>query len=143
MGGHLNFSYTSIQNLMRYKVFKKGKRNHRDAFLSEVLSFAKEFLRLGDVTIELKFDSKLPLDGLCISKGNHTFILKLNRKMNDENMLRTIFHELIHVSQIERGDYDPHLATWKGVEYEGYKETPWEKEAFELEEVMLNIFKPK
>ena len=128
---------------MKYKVFKKGKRNHRDAFLSEVLSFAKEFLHLGDVTIELLFDSKLPIDGLCISKGDHTYILKLNRKMNDSEMIRAIFHELVHVSQIERGDYDPHLATWQGLYYDGYKETPWEKEAFELEQVMSDTFKPK
>ena len=60
-----------------------------------------------------------------------------------KEILRTIFHELVHVKQYIAGELtsEGEIMRWNGTVYIGaYELLPWEVEAFELEEVMMKSF---
>lgn len=65
--------------------------------------------------------------------------ISICHSLREEDMIRTIIHELIHARQILTGQYVPgegkFRGTWYGIEYNcNYDELPWEKEAYALEE---------
>ena len=60
--------------------------------------------------------------------------------------LATVFHELVHIMQYslyELEVYKEGHAYWKGQMLEGltYEESPWEREAHHIEQVLLRSFK--
>ena len=75
--------------------------------------------------------------------------LEINKGMPEEELLSTVFHEMVHVRQMERGELKDKglIKVWKGEEHlhiysshEDYMDLPWEKEAYDLQEKMLVSF---
>ena len=70
-----------------------------------------------------------------------------NDRISLEDMIKTMFHELVHVKQTEEGDLSIDGKSWKGKLYKtdhmevDYEHLPWEVEAFKLEEKMWEEFK--
>ncbi len=69
----------------------------------------------------------------------------LSRRIGTESAIKTIFHELVHVQQIidKRLTYDDSAdrQLWDGVPFFGkYEDSPWEKEAWDLEEILMEEY---
>jgi len=57
-----------------------------------------------------------------------------------EEMMLNLAHELVHAKQFIKGELHNSLSIWKKINYSKipYSETPWEKEAYLLEDKLLN-----
>lgn len=66
-----------------------------------------------------------------IEKGYHE--IELRRGMSEDNILTSLFHEMVHVRQSERGMYMDFSLP--------YLERPFEIEAYKLQESMFEKYK--
>jgi len=80
---------------------------------------------------------------LVQDEGYAECVLSSDLDTRDE-VIKTIIHEMVHLNQIARGDLswvDGNLA-WKNETYDcDYDETPWEVEAIELEESLVEEYR--
>ena len=115
--------------------------------LDKIIVFACEYLGiLFETDMEIEFDSELEQYqfGICdIEDG--VAQLWLNPTLNEKDLITTIFHEMVRIRQMLNGDLIPgegrSRSTWHGVEYDlNYNNLPWEKQAFELEKIMMEKF---
>lgn len=71
------------------------------------------------------------------------FIITLPRQ-DEKDVLITIAHEMIHVKQLIFEEINDRLSVWKGKFFDrekvNYFDLPWEKEAYQKEEVLYNNF---
>lgn len=72
------------------------------------------------------------------------FLIELHNRMDVENHIKILCHELVHVWQHARGDliYRGPIALWKNVDYSdvSYEDMPWEWEAVEMEDNLYEAF---
>ena len=90
-------------------------------------------------------------DGYCLAETNRAFVLEIDSRLRGDNFITAITHEMTHVKQYARGetkDVDKLTKSWKGEEYiclystvEEYMNFPWEKEAYEMQEILLTKYK--
>ena len=66
------------------------------------------------------------------------FLIEMHNRLQKEDYLKILFHELVHVYQHVRGDLRDKDAKrlWKGIDYSesDYDDQPWEIEAHAMEE---------
>lgn len=130
---------------MMYSTSNKPRQISLD-FMDSVISHAVKFLdiknveieidfkKLGNIAANVDFDEDENLVEICVNEN-------LWRK--EEEFERTIFHELVHVKQMIDGRLDnSYPSKWCGIIYTcAYYDLPWEKEAYALEEKMMQSFK--
>lgn len=116
-------------------------------FLDEVLDFAQYYLGLdSDFIIKIVFLGNLghKVWGYCNGLEDEDYVIEVSSNINTNDIVETIFHELVHVKQIIDGRLDEDGRTWKGRTYDTdkipYKELPWEVEAFRLQRLMTKEF---
>ena len=72
------------------------------------------------------------------SKGEpREFALIIQKDLSEEETLKTIAHELVHVKQYLYKELNEQMTLWKGrkvseEQYKNYYDRPWEKEADKL-----------
>lgn len=112
--------------------------------LDQALSFAQYFLGLSDdILLNIKYFSGDEKSwGYCDQEDdNMEFTIEINKSITKEEMIETLFHELVHVRQISTGQYNIDEKTWDGVKYDcEYADRPWEIEAFSLQSKIYNEF---
>jgi hypothetical protein len=71
---------------------------------------------------------------LARGSGNKTFTLK--------EIMLNLAHELVHAKQFVRGELHSNLNKWKSLDYSNtaYSRQPWEKEAYLLEDELLEKY---
>ena len=79
------------------------------------------------------------------------FLLEIDADLKLRRVLQSVCHEMVHVKQYARGetkDINQFTKSWKGDEYislystvDEYMALPWEKEAYELQEVLCSEYK--
>ena len=90
--------------------------------------------------------------GYCMMEDtNREFEIEVDRELSLKDFITTLTHEMVHVKQYARGetkDVNQFTKSWKGEEYislystvDEYMALPWEKEAYELQEVLCNDYK--
>lgn len=123
---------------MIYEVVNQPKRIETALFDSAV-SFACKYLKLDvDLTIEFETLQKHQC-GFC-DYDEDEVIVTIAKRLSKNEAIRTLFHELVHVKQYADGRLD-HGYKWHGQVYEDdYANLPWEIEAFDLEEKMVEAF---
>lgn len=114
--------------------------------MDKAVLFASEFLEI-DETIEIDFGGDFDGDcaGYCEYDEDDGVTLFVNPKMSKNKIIVTLFHEFVHAKQYLNGELIAgeglRPSRWFGEEYDGdYYNLPWEKEAYELELVMADIF---
>ena len=126
---------------MIYEIANKPKRIET-VLLDSAVSFACSYLKLDtDVVIEFETLQKHQC-GFCDYDEEYAeAIVTVAKRLSQKEIIRTVFHELVHVKQYETGRLK-HNKIWKGklVESDDYENFPWEIEAFDLEEKMMKIF---
>lgn len=111
--------------------------------LEKALAFAGDFLGAGDdLMVFLGFGNYGPVAGYADNTDDDEYEVLINRNLDLDEMIVTLFHEMVHVYQMYSGRYNVDEQTWDGVDYSkaSYLERPWEIEAYELEQVMLKGF---
>lgn len=110
--------------------------------LDRMICYAADYLGFND---DLQFEFKLRKlgEGKCgyvdYEEDEDTYEIVLNSSLSEQEFIRTLFHELVHVKQMVNEEYNPEESTWFGVVYTcDYENLPWEKEAYVLEEEMYN-----
>jgi len=73
----------------------------------------------------------------------NAFLIEVKRN-TEEEMIKTLGHELIHCSQYARGELNEQMTLWRGRKVDAdklsYYEQPWEKEAIKLEQELYDAF---
>ena len=95
-----------------------------------------------DVNVVTKCDNEYY--ALCHGDKEEIFI-ELAResdgnKFSLDEMMLHLAHELVHAKQFLRGELHPNLSRWnkKDCSRLPYRQTPWEKEAYLLEQEIIN-----
>jgi len=103
-----------------------------------------------DICVQLSNDME-HADGYCLAVDNREFVIEVDSRLRGDDFLTALTHEMVHVKQHARGELKDNtlaLKKWKGEEWitlystiEEYMSFPWEKEAYELQEVLCNEYK--
>jgi hypothetical protein len=76
-----------------------------------------------------------------------SFTIHLKRGMDQEETLRTIAHEMVHLKQYSRKELNESMTKWRGVTVNSsiipYFDQPWEIEAHEIGDVLYEQFMEK
>lgn len=125
---------------------KKRPENISFEFLDEVFTFAEYFLGF-DENLMITIDFKLLDDnvyGYAEPEDFNEYIIEVHSHLTEKDVVKTIFHELIHVRQFIDGKLDEDGMTWLGIKYKStsmaYNELPWEEEAHRVEGLMSKEF---
>jgi hypothetical protein len=123
---------------MIYEVVNQPKRIETALFDSAV-SFACKYLQL-DVDLTVEFDTLQKHQcGYC-DYDEDEVIVTIAKRLSKREAIQTLFHELVHVKQYADGRLE-HGYKWCGQVYEDdYNKLPWEVEAFDLEQKMMEAF---
>jgi len=74
------------------------------------------------------------------------FILEINRNQSDNEILRTLAHEMVHVQQYAYGKLNEEATRWCGEKCARdlvYHEQPWEIEANDVGDIIYNDYMEK
>jgi hypothetical protein len=141
--------HNTIHMMFLMMYYTTGKPNKVPlALLDEALIFASEYLNI-DPSLEIDFEEEF--DGKCgfCDLDGKDIIISINPKMSVKEIIVTLFHELVHAKQYLKGELvnkdDGSPFKWKGKIFHEhftipYVDLPWEKEAYDLEEKMKDIF---
>lgn len=126
--------------LMIYEIVNKPKKIET-ALLDRAVSFACDYLNI-DADFILQFESlKNYQCGFC-DYDEDEIVVTIAKRLALKDVVRTIFHELVHVKQYADGRLEtgsPQI--WMGEAIQGdYETLPWEIEAFKLETKMMKAF---
>jgi hypothetical protein len=121
-----------------YEVENLPKKLSLD-LLDRAVAFAADFLSL-DVDLLIEFESmKTHQCGFCDYEADEV-ILTISKRLSVQEMIVTLFHEMIHVKQYADGRLEQG-GIWLGKKYEcAYDQLPWEIEAHEMERVVMEKF---
>ena len=131
-----------------YYVSYGTPKNMSYELMDRIVSFACQFLEINE-SIEIDFEDEFE-EGCCgyceYEEEDKEVTVFVNPDQSVQNIITTIFHELVHAKQYIRGELVSGIgkqpSRWLGKECDAnYFDTPWEQEAYELEAVMWDIFK--
>lgn len=127
-----------------------GGNKHQRSIVESVTEFitSKYFAKFRSIFVEFNIDRRLAedhgVDGVCYANSSYrprVFDIDLNGKMDDENLIKTVIHELIHVKQYVKGELvdrgrGKYKTLWNGKDHTktSYSRQPWEREAYRLQE---------
>ena len=82
----------------------------------------------------------------CFEYDERDYVINIDKKQNYDDFVTAIFHELVHVKQYLKGELKDISALeqrWKGESHISidYYDLPWEKEAYHLQEILLEEYK--
>lgn len=91
------------------------------------------------IAIEFKFTKKLECLGLTTIEGYNSknkpreFLIEINSNQSEDEIIKTISHELVHVKQYCTGELNDKMSVWRGQSVPDeleYHNQPWEIEAY-------------
>ena len=91
-----------------------------------------------DVWIYLR---KIDACGYCMQIDKREFEVEIHNRLMGDNLLTAIFHEMVHVKQGVRKEWNDSRQTYNS--YKEYLALPWEVEAYELQEEILEAWYKK
>jgi hypothetical protein len=80
------------------------------------------------------------------TKGSpRDFTLFIDKNIPEEEKIRTIAHEIVHVKQYLYNELNEQMTLWRGKkvsedDYKNYFDRPWEKEAYELGDELYETY---
>lgn len=118
---------------MIYELLNKPK-HIEITLIDNAISFACDYLEI-DQDFSLRFERlNNGQIGFCDYLDEDEITICIARNVSPTDFLQTLFHEMVHMKQYIEG-------TLEDLDYEGpYAESPWEEEAYRLEEQMFKEF---
>ena len=112
----------------------------------------KYFKRFKYFNIEIDL-CKIPekVQGWCMEIDKNCSHIQIDKRLEGDDFITCVLHELVHVKQQFKGHLKEYPANsgiekmWKGEIYLGidYMNLPWEKEAYEQQEILLKEYKER
>ena len=107
----------------------------------------KYFKRFKSFNIEIdlcKISEKV--QGWCMEVGKNCSHIEIDKRLKGDDFITCVLHELVHVKQQFKGELKEINGIekmWKGEVHIGvdYYNLPWEKEAYHMQEVLLDEYK--
>ena len=134
----------------------EGGNKKQRKLIESVVEFLRPiyFDKYKTLSIEVIIDRKLAdhcgVDGICCTFGTYRpreFEIGINGKMDNENLIKTVIHELIHVKQYAKGELIDRTrgkckTLWKGKDHTktSYSNQPWERQAYRLQESLYKKY---
>ena len=144
------------RKIMNFVSATGGKQHQRDIAVTTVNQMIAELLprfRTLDIEVVLRTfkedEGAVGFCGMIDNKGRH-FEIEIDKKLNINELVTTICHEMVHVKQYARNEMTDQCvqygaATWKGRKVNPkttYYDLPWEKEAYRLQDSLaLKVWK--
>ena len=107
----------------------------------------KYFKRFKSFNIEIDL-CKIPekVQGWCMEIDKNCSHIQIDKRFEGDDFITCVLHELVHVKQQFKGELKERIGIekmWKGEVYIGidYLNLPWEKEAYHMQEVLLDEYK--
>ena len=115
----------------------KGGTKKERSVIEEALFFAKDYLipRIRNLDVEISLVKNMEVDADVVGDGRE-FVMRIRKGQDRDDLLTAVFHEMVHVKQYVRNEF-PVFETGCDVDY---LERPWEIEAFDLQEKMLDTY---
>ena len=91
---------------MLYSI-KGGKKSEKDLVV-KALWFAKDFLlpRHKNIEIDIELKKNIKCDADVVSGDEHReYIMRVRKGQSEENLLTSVFHEMVHVKQDVRKEH--------------------------------------
>lgn len=113
-----------------------GTKKER-SIIKEALFFAKEYLipRIRNLDVEISLVKNMDVDADVVG-DEREFVMRIRKGQDRDDLLTAVFHEMVHVKQYVRNEFPVFEV---GCEVD-YLERPWEIEAFDLQEKMLDTY---
>jgi hypothetical protein len=124
-----------------------AKKKQVEIFIFDVLEHLMPRLKRKvniDVNIVTRCDNQHY--ALCLGDKNCAEIElargSCHTKFSLDEMMLNLAHELVHAKQFIKGELHPNLNRWKSLDYSNtaYSRQPWEKEAYLLEDKLLETY---
>ena len=113
-----------------------GGTKHERKLVETALLFAKQYLmpRIRDLDIEISIEKDMTADADVVG-DEREYEMRVRKGQNDEDLITAIFHEMVHVKQAVRGEFP--LFESSDI---AYFDRPWEIEAYDLQEKILDAY---
>ena len=122
-----------------------GNRTQRQVAENVVYYMIKKLMpRLRNIEIEVKLKKLTDDDavGYCMMLDNRRdYLIEVSKDLTIKDFVMTLCHEMVHVKQGVRKEWAFDEVVYKT--HEEYINLPWEVEAYELQEVMLEAWKKR
>ena len=124
-----------------------AKRKQVETFIFDSLEHLMPRLRR-DIDIDVRVVTRCDENhyALCLGDKNSAEIELARGSDNTtftlQEMMVNLAHELVHAKQFIKGELHPSLNRWKKLDYSNtaYSRQPWEKEAYLLEDKLVEKF---
>ena len=117
----------------------KNTNKKEKTIIEDALWFAKNKLlprhKLDEIEIEMVKDFHIDAD--CYDTDDRSFSIRIKKGLSVEDLQTAIFHEFTHIKQHVKKEYDLVAINNNNI---AYLDRPYEKEAFILQEELLNEY---
>ena len=97
-------------------------------------------MRTLDICIDFDIGDEEVADGYCLAETKRVFAIQIDPKLKGDEFITALTHELVHVKQFAKGELDiNHRANYNTIDE--YLDLWYEKEAYQLQEVLLKEYK--
>ena len=101
-----------------------------------------------NIFLKIKTIESQNADGWCQHNYGNNFDITIEESLSVNKLIKTICHEMVHVKQGVKNELveayvGKCMRLWKGIDCDEFKDTdisPWEIEAYQLEEELYNSF---
>jgi len=120
---------------MYYEISGGTKRERK--LVEDAVLFAKKYLmpRIRDLDIEITITKKMEVDADVVGDVRE-YEMRIRGGQDEEDLITSVFHEMVHVKQGVRKEFP----LFEDCDME-YLDRPWEKEAYDLQEKILDAYK--
>ena len=118
----------------------KGGRSKQRSAVHKAAKFAWDYLmpRISNCDIWIELKKIDDAHGYCMQIDKREFELEIDKRLKGDDFLTTVFHEMVHVKQGVRKEWQFDEIIYKT--QEEYYNLPWEVEAYKLQEEILDAY---
>lgn len=146
--------------MIEIEVFGAGSKKKKSFYEAAAKHFFFQLLpKTKKINIDIHIEKKLQADAFCTELFPTWFVIEIAKELPFLEQIKCLAHEVVHCKQYIKKElqYKDGKVYWKKqlfdshnltsriqsdfiTEYDNYMNSPWEKEAFQLEEVLYNNF---
>jgi len=118
-------------------VFVEGGTRKQRQLTYDLVQFAWMSLmpRIRKCEVNVKIKKVVAYEGTCLDTDTRVYEIEVDKRLNGDDFITTIFHEMVHVKQYVRKELFSEVNFYSN--REEYLKLPWEIEAYKLQEVLL------
>lgn len=122
-------------------IYVEGGSKRQREIVKDAAMFAWRYLmpHISNCVVDVEIKKVDKADGYCHEADYRVFQIEIDKKLMGDNLLTTVFHEMVHVKQGVRKEWAFNEVAYKT--HDEYINLPWEVEAYHLQEVMLEEWK--